>query len=101
MGITGELGVCFLAIPALLSGGYAGVASSTSAVLKYMIRPLLAAAPAWLPGGAYTVISALYVAGFPGLCRQHTTTTTLYLDRASAKLGMMSSQKCSLHMHHA
>eukprot|EP01048_Picozoa_sp_COSAG05_P025268 COSAG05_NODE_6349_length_976_cov_1.335234_2_plen_119_part_00 len=36
-------------------------------VLKHMIRPLLAAAPGWLHGGAYIVLSALYAAGFPGL----------------------------------
>ena len=65
-GVLGELGICFRAIPTLLAGGFSGVAGA-SPVLSHVIRPLLASAPRWLPGGSYTLLLALYVAGFPGL----------------------------------
>ena len=45
---------------------FSGVAGA-SPVLSHVIRPLLASAPRWLPGGPHTLLLALYLAGFPGL----------------------------------
>ena len=64
--MLGELGVCFRAIPTLLAGGFSGVAGA-SPVLSHVIRPLLASAPRWLPGGPHMLLLALCLAGFPGL----------------------------------
>lgn len=54
-GVTGEIGVCFKAIPALLAGGYGGV-SMASPALSHVIRPLLALGNRVIPYGAYVVI---------------------------------------------
>lgn len=66
LGVSGELGVLFKAIPSLLAGGYLGCANA-SAVLAYIIRPLVATANRWLPAGGYLLLVAMYVGGFPGL----------------------------------
>ena len=64
--VSGELGVAFTAIPALIRGGYTGAAAA-SPTIRHAILPLLSLPPAWFPKGPYVVVAVMYAAGFPGL----------------------------------
>ena len=64
--VSGELGVAFTAIPALIRGGYTGAAAASSTI-RHAILPLLSLPPSWFPKGPYVVVAVMYAAGFPGL----------------------------------